>query len=194
MKSYYHAHEQAYQNIEAKGLVGWDLGSGSGPSCFMLAQMGFKVTALDISETAIRLGRDLAAQQGLEVDFKLGDVLHLDEHGNKYDLIYDSHCLHCIVFDEDRMAALRGIYRRLLPKGLFVVDTMVFTEGMDLIKEFKTLRMDEDFILWHQTESAELRGVVEYQGQLWCAQRRIYPVLSAQTPHKMGRSLSQRRI
>lgn len=211
MKSYYHAHETAYQEIKSKGLFGWgnakslaelgdektneylksvvaqyfpktsgkkalDVGCGTGTTAFLLAQLGFDVLGVDISETAIQMGRELSSQQNLDIKFVVGDVLDLEKLNQKFDLIYDSHCLHCIVFEEDRGRVLMGIKKSLAPSGLFVLDTMVVPDNQTLVDAFKDLRFDEDFILWHKTKPSTARGIVEINGQHWCAQRRIYPV------------------
>ena len=210
-KSYYHAHESAYQQIKTKGFVGWgnaktlndlgdaatkqylqetvanhfpkpqgkkalDLGCGTGTTAFMLAQMQMDVTGIDISETAIGMGEELARTQGLKIHFVKGDVLELEKLNQKFDLIYDSHCLHCIVFEDDRQKVLTGAKKSLNPGGIFILDTMVLpTEAHDPTAMFDTLRFDHDHILWHKTKPAEMKGVVEIDGQHWCAQRRIYP-------------------
>lgn len=210
MKSYYHAHETAYQEIKARGGVGWggaktltelgdevtnqylqslipdwisgphekkalDLGCGSGTTAFILAKLGFNVTGVDISETAIAMAKDLSVQQNLQINFVVGDVLRLGEMNEKFNLIYDSHCLHCIVFDEDRMTVLDQVRKSLVSKGIFVLDTMVASKDFNPANGTETLRFDEDYILWHKINKNNYRGVLEVDGQFWCAQRRIYP-------------------
>lgn len=157
-----------------------DVGCGSGTTAFMLAQMGLRVTGIDISETAIQMGEELASQQNLEIKFVVGDVLELEKLNQKFDLIYDSHCLHCIVFEEDRRKVLAGARNSLSSSGIFVLDTMVVPEEKNsaFIKSFgETLRFDENYILWHKSRSSPSSryGVVEFEGQNWCAQRRVYP-------------------
>jgi len=160
----------------AAGKKALDLGCGTGTTAFILAQLGLEVTGIDISETAIEMGRELAKQQDLEIQFETGDVLKLGSQSKKFDIIYDSHCLHCIVFDEDRKSVLSGIKESLLDNGIFILDTMVMPlEKYDPAKDFDTLRFSDDFILWHKTAPSTDRGVVEFNGQHWCAQRRIYP-------------------
>ena len=152
-----------------------DLGCGTGTTAFTLAKLGFVVSGLDISETAIEMACELAKKQNLEINFQVGDVLSLDKLNEKFDLIYDSHCLHCIVFDEDRNKVLTGIKKSLSEAGIFILDTMAMTENYDPTDAIDTLRFDDDYILWHKTNSSNYRGVVEVNGQKWCAQRRIYP-------------------
>ena len=182
-KSYYHAHESAYQQIKSNGYVGWgnaktlndlgddvtkqyltdtvsrffpeakgkkalDVGCGTGTTAFMLSNMGMDVTGVDISETAIEMGRDLSKQQNLNINFVRGDVLELDKLYQKFDLIYDSHCLHCIVFEDDRQKVLTSAKKSLSEGGIFILDTMVMpNEPHDPAHTYDTLRFDEDYIL-----------------------------------------------
>lgn len=211
MKSYYHQHELAYQQIKAKGNLGWgnaktieelgspevkaylkekiqkhfqsasnkfalDLGCGSGTTAFILAEHGFKTFGIDISETAIAMANDLALKQNLKINFVVGDVLNLAFLNQKFDLIYDSHLLHCIVLEEDRSKLYNEINDVLKPEGLFILDTMVMPgPEVDIQSLFIDLRFDENYILWHKTKSLDVKGTEEFNGQFWCAQRRIYP-------------------
>ena len=40
---------------------------------------------------------------------------------------------------------------------------------------FEGLRFDDDYILWHPAKTNNMKGIIELNGELWCAQRRIYP-------------------
>ncbi len=165
MKTYYHAHELAYQQIKSNGFIGWgnaknvtdlgeatskeyltrtikkycahqasmsalDLGCGTGATAFILAQNGLRTTGIDVSETAVAMARDLARQQNLDVQFISGDILDLGALNQTFDLVYDSHCLHCIVFEDDRKRVFDGIKTILNPRGILIVDTMVMPEGI----------------------------------------------------------------
>lgn len=158
------------------GKTALDLGCGTGTTAFTLAKLGFTVTGVNVSPTAILMAQELATKQDLGIDFKVGDILKLENLAQKFDLIYDSHCFHCIVFDEDRARVLAGVKNSLQDSGKFILDTMIFKEGSNPASRFETLRFDEDFILWHKTNPTEMRGLETIDGQTWCAQRRIYPL------------------
>jgi 2-polyprenyl-3-methyl-5-hydroxy-6-metoxy-1,4-benzoquinol methylase len=159
---------------DPSGRFALDLGCGSGSTAFVLARAGFIVSGIDISSTAIEMAQELSRQQNLQIDFKVGDVLKLEDLNQKFDLIYDSHCLHCIVFEEDRQRVLEGLRNSLKTNGIFVLDTMV-AEGRDFSHWQGDLRFDADFILWHKTQASGARGEMELDGKTWCAQRRVYP-------------------
>ncbi len=153
-----------------------DVGCGTGTTAFILAKAGFNVTGVDISETAIQMGQELAKQQNLEIHFQLADILKTEKFPAKFDLIYDSHCLHCIVFEKDRRLVLNNLKNQLSEDGIFILDTMVLpTEKINIAENQDMLRFDENYILWHKTKASDDYGIEVLGGQHWCAQRRIYP-------------------
>lgn len=162
---------------KTNGKKALDLGCGTGTTAFILAQLGFRVLGVDISETAIELGNKFAKEQQLDIAFQVGDVLELEKFQQKFDLVYDSHCLHCIVFESDREKVLAGVKNSLDKNGIFILDTMVMPAmGHNPAQTYATLRFDENYILWHKSKPSSARGVVRHEGEYWCAQRRIYPV------------------
>ena len=199
-KKYYDDHEGAYRTIKEKGEYGWqapglagfqesmavelvsavvrrhfsdvtgksalDLGCGTGPTALTLHQLGFNTTGIDISPTAI----ELAHKMNPAIHFEVADVL---TYRRKFDFIYDSHCLHCIVTEEDRRAFFHMLRENLLPGGAAFIDTMVWREGYSC--DIPSLRFDEDFILWHPTNDHSKIGCAIHEGKWWCPQRRIYP-------------------
>ncbi len=152
-----------------------DLGCGTGTTAFLLAQMGFNVTGIDISPTAIEMAKELSKRQNLAIRFEVEDFLQIKSLKQKYDLIYDSHFLHCIVFEQDRQKFFVNIKDLLKSDGIFILDTMVMSKTFSPAGQNSQLRFDEDFILWHKTNRGTGHGIVEDNDQSWCAQRRIYP-------------------
>jgi hypothetical protein len=71
------------------------------------------------------MARQNAAQRGLNVQFDAADICRMPEQPDRYHLIIDGHCLHCLVSDEHRHEALTAIHRLLKPGGLFLVETMI---------------------------------------------------------------------
>ena len=153
-----------------------DLGCGSGPTAHFFAELGFTTSGIDISPSAIALAKEMAAAFDRDISFETGDVVALEHRVQSYDLIYDSHCIHCVVLESDRTRLLRAISNALNPEGIFILDTMAFRKTADICARPEPLRFDSDFILWHKTNRTSLEGLVNYEGELWCPQRRIYPV------------------
>ncbi len=79
-----------------------DLGCGAGNYAVWLAQNGFDVTGIDISEHAIKHARDLAIRMGVSCSFESADLLgDVEKFRDSFDFAYDWEVLHHI-FPEDR--------------------------------------------------------------------------------------------
>lgn len=102
-----------------------ELGCGGGQASLMLAERGFDVVGVDFSETAVELARANGTKRELDASFLRGDVTNLAmlEEGT-FGLVIDNHCLHCLVTDDDRAAAIAEAYRVLRPGGVFFGETM----------------------------------------------------------------------
>lgn len=72
-----------------------DLGTGPGTQAMALAERGFRVTASDISESALALAREKARDRGLVIDFVLDDILKSTLTG-PFDLVIDRGCFHVL--------------------------------------------------------------------------------------------------
>ena len=94
-----------------------DLGSGPGTQAMQLARRGFAVTAVDISEAAIRLAREKAEAQGVKIAWQQDDVLATRLSG-PFDLIFDRGCFH-VLPPERRPAYASTIAGLPTPGGYF---------------------------------------------------------------------------
>ena len=100
-----------------------ELGCGAGNFSVWLAQKGYTVSGIDISPTAISWAKERAAEQGVAVNFLLGNVLDLAEYdAGEFDIVLDGYCLHCII-GEDRSRCLSNTHRVLKPGGWLLVFT-----------------------------------------------------------------------
>ncbi len=152
-KTFYEGHDEAYKKRKAAGRIGWDtaegtsenlkifasafqnplvpkngkvleLGCGAGDISIMLGEIGYKISGIDISETAIVWAKEKAAAKNIEADFRVGNVLDLSEFEEQsFDIVLDGHCLHCII-GEDRKKFLSEAFRVLKNGGLFITGTM----------------------------------------------------------------------
>ncbi len=93
-----------------------DFGCGEGIYSLYLAKRGFDVVGVDISPSAIARAREIAAQEGVVVEFRVANVLSLDEFPDEgFSLGLNVACLHMLVTDEHRrqhMAEMRRVLQR----------------------------------------------------------------------------------
>jgi SAM-dependent methyltransferase len=64
-----------------------DVGCGEGADAIWLAERGWTVTAVDVSEVAVRRARDAAERAGVTVDWVCGDALVTSFPPGAYDLV-----------------------------------------------------------------------------------------------------------
>jgi len=97
-----------------------DLGCGTGNYAIYLASIGFEVTGIDVSPTAIKIAKENAKKKGVKCDFLVTDVLgNLDEVKETFDFAYDWELLHHI-FPEQRKKYVENVHRILNPKGKYL--------------------------------------------------------------------------
>ena len=97
-----------------------DLGCGAGNYAIYLANIGFDVTGVDISQTAIKIAKENAEKKGVKCNFLVADVLgDLNEVKETFDFAYDWELLHHI-FPEKRKKYVENVYRILNPRGKYL--------------------------------------------------------------------------
>lgn len=78
-----------------QGRTVLEMGCGTGTNAIELARRGYRVTAVDLSDRAVRRAREKARAAGVTVDFRVGDLVRM-ELGNPYDLLFDRGLYHGI--------------------------------------------------------------------------------------------------
>lgn len=97
---------------------------GCGMASYLLAELGYHVAGMDISNTAIDWAADRFRAAGLAGDFQVGDVCEpLPYPDSRFDTVIDGDCLHCIMGDA-RRACLAEAYRVTRPGGHFLLSSM----------------------------------------------------------------------
>lgn len=106
-----------------------DLGTGPGTQAMALANMGFKVAAIDISKTAVKKAAKKARSLGLTIDFRQDDIIDSKLDG-KFDIIFDRGCFHT-VSPRNRQKYVKNVFRLLKPNGLLLLKCFSYKEKDD---------------------------------------------------------------
>jgi cyclopropane fatty-acyl-phospholipid synthase-like methyltransferase len=96
-----------------------DLGCGAGTYAIYLAGIGFEVTGVDSSPTAIQLARNRARKKGVSCEFIIANLLgDMHEITEKFDFAYDWEVLHHI-FPKDRQKYVQNVFHLLKHGGRY---------------------------------------------------------------------------
>ncbi|MDD1684147.1 MAG: class I SAM-dependent methyltransferase [Methanoregula sp.] len=97
-----------------------DLGCGAGNYAVWLAGLGFEVTGVDSSPTAIRIAGERAAKNGVRCTFVTADLLgDLHAAEGTFDFAYDYELLHHLL-PEERAVYIRNVYRLTNPQATYL--------------------------------------------------------------------------
>ena len=99
------------------GKTALDVGCGAGLLTEPLARLGAKVTGIDASPEVIAVAREHAARQGLEIDYRAGDVQELE---GQFDLIT---AMEVVEHVAEPAAFVTALAKRLAPDGLLIMST-----------------------------------------------------------------------
>jgi 2-polyprenyl-6-hydroxyphenyl methylase/3-demethylubiquinone-9 3-methyltransferase len=94
-----------------------DVGCGAGLLAEPLARLGAAVTGLDATTELIAVAREHAANQGLDIDYRAGELQALE---GQFDLIT---CMEVIEHVADPAAFVIALAMRLAPDGLLILST-----------------------------------------------------------------------
>ena len=129
-----------------------DLACGEGRNAIWLAELGWRVAAVDFSEIAIAKGRERAARLGLDVDFVCADLLDYEPEPDAYDLVL---VLYLQIPAGERRLVLSRAADALAPGATFLLvghDSTNLTDGVGGPSEPSVLYTPDDIV-------AELGGL-----------------------------------
>jgi ubiquinone/menaquinone biosynthesis C-methylase UbiE len=104
-----------------EGMRVLDLGCGFGALSVFFAAQGAHVTGVDPNAERLSVGRAVAAEHRLSVEFRQGRMQSLDLPDRSFDLAVQNNSLCYIVPRDERTAALRETARALRPGGLVII-------------------------------------------------------------------------
>jgi methyl halide transferase len=93
--------QRVLAEIKLKPCRALEIGCGTGTNSVWLAQQGFDVTGLDLSERAIERARQRAKDAGVAIDFRVADVLKAPPPlGEPFAFFFDRGCYHAVRRDD----------------------------------------------------------------------------------------------
>lgn len=113
-----------------------DLGCGPGLYTNRLARTGASVTGIDLSARSIGHAREVAARDGIVVDYEVGDY-HEHFPLGRFDVVTMIHCDYCAIGPEQRAVLLRRVADHLAPGGRFLFDVHALAD-FDAVAEDAT--------------------------------------------------------
>jgi SAM-dependent methyltransferase len=136
-----------------------DLGCGTGNYSIYLASVGFDVTGIDISPTAIKIAQENAKKKRVKCNFFVANVLgNLSELTERFDFAYDWELLHHI-FPDKRRIYIKNVHRILNPEGKYL--SVCFSEkDAEFGGSGKYRKTRLDTVLYFSSED-ELRTLFE---------------------------------
>lgn len=104
-----------YKNLGDRIL---EIGSGVGNNLIPIAKLAMDCYGIDISKTAVEEAQIRAQQEGLNINFSIGDVQDLNFGDSFFDFVLDRSVLTC-TSEEVLQNSVIEIYRVLKPGGVF---------------------------------------------------------------------------
>jgi len=97
-----------------------DIATGRGRNALFLAEKGFRVEGVDISETALQAARERAKEKGLAIIFKQADLDDVELPDAAYDMILN--------FDFLQRSLIPKMKRALKPGGHIIFETYLIDQ------------------------------------------------------------------
>ena len=103
-------HELVIERLAPTRGVRWlDLACGTGAVAERASRAGAQVTGVDLAPALIETARERAAEQGLEIDYRVGDCERLEELADESFDVVSSTC--GVMFAPDHKATARELGR-----------------------------------------------------------------------------------
>jgi SAM-dependent methyltransferase len=97
-----------------------EIGCGTGSNAVWLAEHSFEVTGTDVSEKAIQMARERAADTGVTCVFLVKDFLNAKVPGAPFSFAFDRGCFHSFDSDEERNRFSENVSLHLEKHGLWL--------------------------------------------------------------------------
>ena len=103
-----------------------DVGCGTGRTTIPMHKMGYKITGMDIVPAMIENARKIAETNKLKIKYEIGDATALTYESNSFDnVLFSFNGWAQIPGQNNRLQALKEIYRVLTPDGYFIFTSLI---------------------------------------------------------------------
>ena len=112
-----------------RGRDALDTCCGLGTNGLFLAEKGFDVTGIDISDKAVEIANQRAREAAIEGDarFQVENFMTMAFEAMSFDVVLDVGCFHHVA-QEDRQSFIENVHRVLRPTGRYLL--MCFSDRM----------------------------------------------------------------
>ncbi|HCM89905.1 MULTISPECIES: class I SAM-dependent methyltransferase [Vagococcus] len=137
------------RHLEKRQQKVLELACGTGILSVELANLGFNVCGLDLSEDMITLAKKRITSDDEKLSFKTGDMLDLDEK-NSYDVVTCYSDSICYMPDKKAVGQVfSGVYNSLKENGTFIFDVHSTFQMEESFSEYSYhYQTDEFAFLW----------------------------------------------
>ena len=152
------------KNIEknlAKGSHVLDVGCGTGTLSLSLANLGYHVTGLDLSEDMLVVANEKACQRGLPIAFIQRDMRKLTGLSGFDCVLIAVDALNYLETETEVRQTLLGAFEALKNNGLLVFDVHTPHKMTHLFKDYLYVENNDDLTyIWHIEEGKYPLSVV----------------------------------
>ena len=139
-----------------------DLCCGAGSNTVYLAEKGFNVTTLDISDKAVFYAKDKAGEAEVSINFLIGNFTSLPFKAHEFNFAFDFGCFHHVP-TEERTTYIEGVYRVLKPKATCFLVCFSYKNGIAW-NHFRKAQIQKLFQDWFKIEQIDHVPSVEGDG------------------------------
>ncbi|WP_408006858.1 class I SAM-dependent DNA methyltransferase [Pseudalkalibacillus sp. A8] len=149
---------ESYSNGPASSLL--DIGCGTGEISTRLAQIGYHVTGIDLSEEMLAVARGKAEQNGLEIPFYQQDMRDLNGFTDQDIAVIFCDSLNYLRTTEDVKTTFQAVFKSMRNDGLLLFDVHTLYKIGEVFSEHTFALNDEEISYIWECHPGEEEGSV----------------------------------